>query len=149
MIMKNQRQEQIKQLISQFDIETQDDLIERLRGEGFSATQATISRDIREMKISKVLGANGKYHYALAEGSAVGVHHSYVKSIRSVTFAGNLVVIKTGPGFAQAVAAELDSMETGEILGCVAGDDTILAVAAADGIAAGFCDALKKRVGLV
>ncbi|MBO5305564.1 MAG: arginine repressor [Clostridia bacterium] len=147
--MKNQRQEKIGQLISQFEIETQDDLIEKLRGEGFSATQATISRDIREMKISKVLGANGKYHYAMTHGAASGARHSYINSIRSVAYAGNLIVIKTGPGLAQAVAAELDSMESGEILGCVAGDDTIIAVAANEEIAADFCGALKARVGLI
>ncbi len=149
MTLKNQRQEKIKQLISHFEIETQDDLIEKLREEGFSATQATISRDIREMKISKVLGTNGKYHYAMAQVGGVGVRHSYVSSIRSVAFANNLVVIKTGPGLAQAVAAELDSMESGEILGCVAGDDTIIAVAANDEIAVEFCETLKKRVGTV
>lgn len=147
--MKNQRQEKIRQLISQFEIETQDDLIERLREEGVSATQATISRDIREMKVSKVLGVNGKYHYVMADTGAAVAHHSYVKSIRSVVFANNLVVIKTGPGFAQAVAAELDSMEAGEILGCVAGDDTIIAVAANDEIAVGFCESLKKRAGIL
>ena len=138
-MVKNQRQEIIKQLISAFDIETQDDLIERLRQEGVSATQATISRDIRELKISKVLGANGKYHYTLAERGSVGIHHSYVNSVRSVVAANNLVVIKTGPGLAQAVAAEIDSMEMGELLGCVAGDDTIIAVAENDKISINFC----------
>ncbi len=148
MTVKNQRQEKIKQLISQFDIETQDDLIEKLREEGFSATQATISRDIREMKISKVLGGNGKYHYAMAHGSVGSARHSYISSIRSVAHAGHLVVIKTGPGLAQAVAAEIDSMESGEILGCVAGDDTIIAVASSRDIAISFSETLEKRVGL-
>ena len=126
--MKNQRHEIIKRLIAEHDIETQDDLIAMLRAEGFSATQATISRDIRELKISKVLGTNGKYHYAMSEGGAHSVRHSYVRSIRSVENACNLVVIKTGPGLAQAVAAEIDSMDVGELLGCVAGDDTIIMV---------------------
>lgn len=146
--MKNQRQEKIKEIISQFEIETQDELIDKLRGEGYSATQATISRDIREMKISKVLGVNGKYHYAMADRGAAMARHSYVNSIRSVAFANNLVVIKTGPGLAQAVAAELDSMELGALLGCVAGDDTIIAVAANNEIASDFCDTLTKRAGL-
>ncbi|MBO4979046.1 MAG: arginine repressor [Clostridia bacterium] len=147
--MKNQRLEKVKELIARFEIETQDELIDKLGAEGFAVTQATVSRDIRELKISKVLGANGKYHYAMSEHAAVRARHSYMASIQSVAFANNLVVIKTGPGLAQAVAAELDSMDHGEILGCVAGDDTILAVAVSDAIAAIFCENLKKRVGLL
>jgi transcriptional regulator of arginine metabolism len=147
--VKNQRLEKVRELIARFEIETQDELIEKLRAEGFAVTQATVSRDIRELKISKVLGANGKYHYAMAEKAAVNARHSYMASILSVSFAGNLVVIKTGPGLAQAVAAELDSMDHGEILGCVAGDDTILAVAVSEAIAAVFCENLKKRIGLI
>lgn len=147
--MKNQRHEKIKELIARFDIETQDDLIQRLRQEGLLVTQATISRDIRELKISKALGANGKYHYSMADSGAASVRHSYMSSIRNVSFANNLVVIKTGPGLAQAVAAEIDSMDHGEILGCVAGDDTIIAVARNDEIALEFCEGLKKRVGIL
>ena len=147
--MKNQRHEVIKRLIIEHDIETQDDLIAMLRGEGFSATQATISRDIRELKISKVLGTNGKYHYVMAEGGAPSVRHSYVRSIRSVENACNLVVIKTGPGLAQAVAAEIDSMDVGELLGCVAGDDTIIAVAKTEQAASDFCEGIKRRIGIV
>ena len=146
--MKNQRHEIIKRLITEHDIETQDDLIAMLRGEGFSATQATISRDIRELKISKVLGANGKYHYTMSDGSEHAVRHSYVRSIRSAENACNLVVIKTGPGLAQAVAAEIDSMDNGELLGCVAGDDTIIAVAKTEQAAIGFCEGLKRRIGI-
>lgn len=146
--MKNQRLEKVKELIARFEIETQDELIEKLRAEGFAVTQATVSRDIRELKISKVLGASGKYHYAMAEKAPANTRHSYMVSILSVAFANNLVVIKTGPGLAQAVAAELDSMDHGEILGCVAGDDTILAVAVSDTVAAVFCENLKKRLGL-
>ena len=145
--MKNQRLEKVKELIARFDIETQDELIERLRAEGFAVTQATVSRDIRELKISKVLGSGGKYHYAMA-ASSTNVRHSYMTSIQSVAFANNLVVIKTGPGLAQAVAAEMDSSENGELLGCVAGDDTILAVATSEAAASIFCENLKKRIGL-
>lgn len=146
--MKNQRLEKVKELIARFDIETQDELIERLRAEGFAVTQATVSRDIRELKVSKVLGANGKYHYAVAATSTVNARHSYMSSILSVAFANNLVVIKTGPGLAQAVAAEMESTENGELLGCVAGDDTILAVATSEATASVFCENLKKRIGL-
>ena len=147
--MKNQRLDKVRELISRFEIETQDELIEKLRAEGFAVTQATVSRDIRELKISKVLGAGGKYHYAMAEKSPMNARHLYMSSVQSVSFANNLVVIKTGPGLAQAVAAELDSMDHGEILGCVAGDDTILAVAVSNEIAAVFCENFKKRIGLL
>ena len=85
----------------------------------------------------------------MAEKAPLNARHSYMSSVQSVAFANNLVVIKTGPGLAQAVAAELDSMDHGEILGCVAGDDTILAVAVSDAIAAVFCENLKKRIGLL
>ncbi len=137
--MKNQRQEQIKSLISEYEIETQDELIEKLRETGFYATQATISRDIRQLKISKMLGAGGKYHYSLsAQDTARHRANPYIGSIVSVECAGNLVVIKTHPGLAQAVAAGVDSLFVGEILGCVAGDDTIIAVARDAEIASGF-----------
>ncbi len=139
--MKNQRQEQIKLLISEYEIETQDELIEKLREAGFYATQATISRDIRQLKISKILGQGGKYHYALAPGENIR-HRSnpYIGSIISVDHAQNLVVIKTHPGLAQAVAAGLDSLYSSEILGCVAGDDAIIAVARDNEIAVSFSE---------
>ncbi len=139
--MKNQRQEQIKQLISNNEIETQDELIEKLREVGIYATQATISRDIRQLKISKILGQEGKYHYSLPSGETIR-HRSnpYAGSFVSVDCAQNLVVIKTHPGLAQAVAAGLDSLYSTEILGCVAGDDTIIAVARDNEVAVAFSE---------
>lgn len=138
--MKNERQEQIKRLVSEYEIETQDELIERLRDTGFYATQATISRDIRQLKISKILGANGSYHYAFSSQDTVQLKtNPYVGSVISVDHAQNLVVIKTHPGLAQAVAAGIDSVYADEILGCVAGDDTIIAVARDAEVAVSFC----------
>ena len=131
--MKTKRQNKICDLIAQFVIETQDDLIARLNEDGYSVTQATISRDIRELKISKVLGENGKYHYTLpkppSDSSRRDLRHTYLNSVTSVACGGNIVVIKTHPGLAQAVAAGIDGMHVPELLGCVAGDDTIFAVA--------------------
>ena len=131
--MKTKRQDRICDLIAKFVIETQDDLIERLNEEGYSVTQATISRDIRELRISKVLGENGKYHYTLPKQSTdplkKDLRHTYMDSVTSVACGGNIVVIKTHPGLAQAVAAGIDAMHIPELLGCVAGDDTIFAVA--------------------
>ena len=131
--MKSKRQDRICDLIAKFVIETQDDLIERLNEEGYSVTQATISRDIRELRISKVLGENGKYHYTLPKQTTDSLkkdlRHTYMDSVTSVACGGNIVVIKTHPGLAQAVAAGIDGMHIPELLGCVAGDDTIFAVA--------------------
>lgn len=142
--MKNDRQEQIKRLIAEYEIETQDELIEKLRDSGFFATQATISRDIRQLKISKILGANGKYHYTLSSHDSVRLKgNPYIGSVVSVDHAQNLVVIKTHPGLAQAVAAGIDSVYAEEILGCVAGDDTIIAVARDADVASAFCAKIR------
>ena len=131
--MKAKRQDRIVSLITEHVIETQDELIEKLVQEGYSVTQATISRDIRELKISKILGEGGKYHYVLPKNTAQygkkDLRNTYLASVISVACGENIVVIKTHPGLAQAVAAGIDSMHVPELLGCVAGDDTIFAVA--------------------
>ena len=131
--MKAKRQDRIIRLITEHVIETQDELIAKLVEEGYSVTQATISRDIRELKVSKILGEGGKYHYVLPEAtkdlSKKDLRNTYMASVTGVSCGGNIVVIKTHPGLAQAVAAGIDSMHIPEILGCVAGDDTIFAVA--------------------
>ena len=131
--MKTQRHQAIINLISENEIETQDELIAKLNADGYKVTQATISRDIRELKISKVLGVNGTYHYVLPGHG--DVHHAkstfrnaYASAIINIESVGNVIVVKTHPGLAQAVAAGIDAMHNKEILGCVAGDDTIIAV---------------------
>lgn len=144
--MKNQRHEKIKQLILANSIETQDELIGMLRKEGFDTTQATVSRDIRELKISKVLGTNGKYHYVFPEENPSSFKNPYIGSIVDIDCAGNLVVVKTNPGLANAVAAGIDSVYAGEILGCVAGDDTIIAVARDVDVAQQFCNRLRAMI---
>ena len=131
--MKTQRHQAIMQLISENEIETQDELISMLKADGYKVTQATISRDIRELKISKVLSSEGKYHYAI-HGNSEPVHknafkNAYTSAIISIENAGNIIVVKTHPGLAQAVAAGIDAMHINGILGCVAGDDTIITVA--------------------
>ena len=132
--MKRERQQAILRLISEYEIETQDELISRLNDDGYNVTQATISRDIRELKISKVLGAGGTYHYSLATRPETAQTNSsfkyaYSSAILSVESVGNIVVVKTHPGLAQAVAAGIDTIHCGDILGCVAGDDAIITVA--------------------
>ncbi|MBQ7383714.1 MAG: arginine repressor [Clostridia bacterium] len=130
--MKNERQEKILELISKHEIETQDDMISKLRADGFNVTQATISRDMRELKLTKVLTARGTYKYTVNHSrnhsNNVKFNNAVVDSIISVDFAGNCIVLKTYPGLAQAVASGVDSLNISNILGCVGGDDTIIVV---------------------
>ena len=128
--MKSKRQEKILEIIASRNIETQEDLIEALKNEGFNVTQATASRDIRQLKLLKI-ASNGVYKYVAPKSE---IEHSkkysqaLLSSIVDIQYALNNVVIKTNPGLAQAVAAGIDSMHNPEILGCVAGDDCIILV---------------------
>ncbi len=131
--MKSKRQEKIIALVSKYEIETQEDLILMLHREGVDVTQATISRDIRELKLTKVLSGRGTYRYTVPpkeEDEPSSKFHSVLAdSIKHVDCSGNIVVVKTFAGLANAVATGLDSIDSQEILGCVAGDDCILLVA--------------------
>lgn len=127
--MKQKRQAMILSIIEQHDIETQDELLEKLAEAGFNTTQATISRDIREINLTKVAVAGGRQKYTLGKS----VNHESIESYRKVLSAGilsmvpaeNLIVIKTVSGMAMAVAAALDNVEINGLLGSIAGDDTI------------------------
>ena len=131
--MKETRQNKIREIIERNDAETQKDLLKYLKKEGFKVTQATVSRDMREMKLTKVLGDNGKQKYAMLKNFDTNVEQKYKKvlsaGIVSVDNADNLIVIRTVPGMAMAVAAALDSMDIQGLMGCIAGDDTIFAAA--------------------
>lgn len=133
--MKSKRQNVILNIIENNDVETQEELIDRLRNEGFNVTQATVSRDIRELKLTKVTAEGGKYKYVLpGVKKALAVHHVYgtiSACVISVECAMNMIVIKTYPGMAPAVATGIDSSSIDGVLGCIAGDDTIF-VAATD-----------------
>lgn len=131
--MKSERQNRILELVSKYEIETQEDMIERLRAEGYMVTQATVSRDLKELKLTKALTARGTYRYCVSQGinhtGNVRINNAMADSILHVNYSLNNVVIKTYPGLAQAVASSIDSMNMHSILGCVAGDDTIIIVA--------------------
>jgi transcriptional regulator of arginine metabolism len=121
------------ELIARYEINTQDELIELLRDNGFDVTQATVSRDIRELKIAKMTTGRGTYRYVLpkhiGENSAgIKFNNTLVDSVLSVEYACNIIVLKTYPGMANAVAVGIDSMNLHQVLGCVAGDDTIMIV---------------------
>ena len=128
--MKTKRHSKIVELINSYDIETQEELAQRLEEDGFAVTQATVSRDIRDLKLSKVVMANGKQKYSLIPKQD-GISEKYVRILGeafvSMDMAQNILVVKTVSGMAMAAAAALDSMQMSEIVGCIAGDDTIMA----------------------
>ena len=130
--MKSQRQQRILELIAKYEIETQDDMTNRLVAEGFKVTQATVSRDLKELKLTKVQTARGTYRYALSQArhgvGNVKINNAMADSITEVKYSLNNVVIKTYPGLAAAVAFAVDSLNMPSILGCVAGDDTVIIV---------------------
>ena len=148
--MKSKRQGKILELISKYDIGTQEKLMEKLRQEGFEVTQATISRDIRELKLSRVITGHGTYRYVLhhvQEGVApTKFNGALAESIVSVDYARNMIVIKTYPGMAQAVATGVDTMDNAGILGCVAGDDTIIVVTREDDMAENIAKKIKYLI---
>lgn len=130
--MKIKRHNKILEIVENYNIETQEELIDKLRLAGYDVTQATISRDIRELKLLKVMSENGTYKYIVPGGGHSDSKHIYSKaidgSIRSVEYSLNNIVIKTYPGMANAVAARIDSFRENDIIGSVAGDDCIIMV---------------------
>ena len=124
--MKINRHAKILDLISRDDIETQEELAEKLNAEGFPVTQATVSRDIREMKLTKVTNDRGRQVYKVMQGTETGMNEKYLRILRdgfvAMDMAQNILVVKTVAGMATA----LDAMKWPEIAGCIAGDDTIM-----------------------
>ena len=131
--MKNARQTAILSLIEQNDIETQEELAGKLREMGIEVTQATVSRDIKELRLLKVLSGKGGYKYATADKAEHGLTDRFVRmfkeSVLSIVSANNIIVIKTLSGSANVAAEAIDSMRLPEILGTMAGDNTVLAIA--------------------
>jgi len=130
--MKIKRQNKILEIIEHSCVETQEELIAKLKENGFEVTQATISRDIRELKLVKSMTENGSYKYILpnmdVQESRFIYSNALTNSVRSVDHAQNIVVVKTYPGIAQAVGAAIDVLQEKAILGSVAGDDTIIII---------------------
>ncbi len=128
--MKRKRQEKLLSLISERDIETQEELCSALKEAGFAVTQATVSRDIRELRITKIPMENGGQRYSARNRERSGNDDRNQTILReavvSVDTAGNLLVIKCVSGMAMAVAAAIDSMDFQEIVGSIAGDDTVM-----------------------
>lgn len=148
--MKKNRQEKLLEVISRYEIDTQDELIAILRDNGYEVTQATVSRDIRELKITKMPTGKGTYRYVLPKRvekggiSSMKLGTTLLDSIVSVDFACNIVVLKTYAGLANAVAAGIDHMNLHQVLGCVAGDDTIMIVTRDEDTAEQIADRIRK-----
>lgn len=128
--MKSARHEQIIKLIREFHIETQEELASRLNENGFTVTQATVSRDIRQLKLTKTADDRGRLHYSLPQNARQNQAERFVRVLKdsfvSMDIAGNILVIKTASGMAMAAAAVLDEWDWPEIVGCIAGDNTIM-----------------------
>ena len=128
--MKRNRQEAILRVISQYEVETQQELAQRLKEEGFEVTQATVSRDIRDMKLSKMPTGEGHQKYVRFHNDEKHLSGKYVNVLKegfvSIDMAQNILVVKTVSGMAMAVAAAIDAMKYPEIVGTIAGDDTIM-----------------------
>lgn len=149
--MKNDRQNQLLQIISEECIETQEQLLDRLQARGIKCTQATISRDIKEMHLIKEPAGQGRYRYAVSAhrtrlNFADKLRTIFRESVISVDLAQNLVVIKTMPGLASAAASALDGMEINAKVGTLAGDDTVLLIMRDTMGAEEFCDEIKEML---
>ena len=147
--MKTQRQAKIMEIISSKDIETQEQLLEALQSSGFKSTQATISRDIQELRIVKDLTSLGTYRYTASAKEVGGTFSArlntiFKECITSYDYAQNMVVIKTMPGLASAACSAIDAMNMSVVVGTLAGDDTAFVVMRDSNAAAAFCAEIKK-----
>ena len=136
MKVKNSRMETLKMLISSQELSSQEEVLQALAKEGYKLTQATLSRDLKQLKVAKAADANGKYVYVLPNETMYKRVSSQlspkemvlIPGFLSINFSGNMVVIKTRPGYASSIAYNIDNSDIPEILGTIAGDDTIFMV---------------------
>ena len=147
--MKSQRQAKIIEIISNTNVETQEQLLAALQQAGFTSTQATISRDIKELRIVKELTSFGTYRYTTAARELSGTFSNRLNSIFKECVTGfdysmNIIVIHTLPGLASAAASALDAMKMSVVLGTLAGDDTVMVVMRDSNSAAAFCGEIKN-----
>jgi transcriptional regulator of arginine metabolism len=128
--MKKDRHDKIIELIDRYEVETQEELADYLRSEGYQVTQATVSRDIRELKLSKIPNGKGRQKYVAFTQEEPHLGDKYIRVLKegyvSMALAQNLLVIKTVSGMAMAVAAAVDALKLERIVGCIAGDNTLM-----------------------
>lgn len=149
--MKGKRQEEILRIIAEVDVETQDQLLDQLKAHGVTSTQATISRDIKELHLVKELTAYGTYRYVVSERKtslnfAGRLLTIFKEGVTSFDVAQNIVVIKTMPGLAGAAGAALDGMEIPDIVGSLAGDDTAILIMRTNEAAAALCSEIHNML---
>ena len=149
--MKTKRQAKIIEIISTQSVETQEQLLAALQAEGFRGTQATISRDIKELRIVKELTSLGTYRYTTSTNEVGGsfstkLNTIFRECIISFDYAQNIIVIKTLPGLASAAGSAIDSMNLSIVLGTLAGDDTVMVVMRDSNAAAAFCGEIKSLI---
>ena len=148
--MKTKRQTKILELIQKHDIETQEELSAYLTRDGFQVTQATVSRDIRELKLTKIAMDNGRQRYAVLSDADTGMAEKLVRVLRegfvSMDYAGNIMVIKKVSGIASAVGAAVDAIKLSESIGSIAGDDTLMCVIRTEEDAVNIMNKLRKLV---
>ena len=150
--MKSQRQAKIMEIIANRNVETQEQLLALLQEEGFRGTQATISRDIKELRIVKELTGMGTYRYTASVNEVAGSFSSRLNTIvrECVTgfdYANNIIVIRTLPGLASAAGSAIDAMNMSMVVGTLAGDDTVMVVMRDNNSAAAFCGEIKNLIG--
>ncbi len=149
--MKSKRQSELIRLINENVITTQEELLDDLRSLGFNVTQATVSRDMRELKISKVMSNEGILRYAVpthtpVKAVSLSLNSALTESIVRIDSALNDIVIHTMPGLAGAIAVAIDALHLEEVLGCVAGDDTILMITRDEASAREICLLLREKL---
>ena len=147
--MKSQRQAKILEIISTRNVETQEQLLAALQKEGFRGTQATISRDIKELRIVKELTNLGTYRYTTPSNEMTGTFSSKMNTIFrecvvGYDYAQNIIVIRTLPGLASAAGSAIDAMNLSLVVGTLAGDDTVMVVMRDNNAAAAFCGEIKN-----
>lgn len=147
--MKSQRQAKILEIISNKNVETQEQLLIELQNEGFRGTQATISRDIKELRIVKELTSLGTYRYTTSSSELTGSFSSRMNTIFrecvvSFDYAQNIIIIRTLPGLASAAASAIDAMNMSAVVGSLAGDDTVMVVMRDMNAAASFCGEIRN-----
>ncbi len=146
--MKVKRQAKILEIIQARSIETQDELIRALEESGYNATQATVSRDIKELRLIKILNGDGKYCYSVMKAGSEQVATKFMSifqdAVSSIDFAGNLVVVKCMSGMAQAACAAMDSLQWDSVVGTLAGEDTFVCITRTTESAVELVEELKK-----
>ena len=149
--MKSQRQAKIMEIISTRNVETQEQLLEALQQEGFRGTQATISRDIKELRIVKELTNFGTYRYTTSTNEMTGsfstrLNTIFKECVVGYDYAQNIIVIRTLPGLASAAGSAIDAMNLSAVVGTLAGDDTVMVVMRDNNAAAVFCGEIKSLI---